>query len=90
MPLCHSATLVNFDSFVCLFVCLFSPNNPDMQVLFPPNVFQTPLKIHQLGLKTYAHNWLCPVTYRQYKFKDVLVIPVSKSDNKSKTSVGRE
>lgn len=62
-----------------------------MQLLFPPNVFhETPMKIHQLGLKTYANNWLCPVTYRQYKFKDVLVIPVSRSDNRSKTSVGRE
>lgn len=48
------------------------------------------MKIHQLGLKTYANNWLCPVTYRQYKSKDVLVIPVCRSVNKSKTSVGRE
>lgn len=62
-----------------------------MQLLFPPNVFhETPVKIHQLGLKTDANNWLCPVTYRQYKFKDVLVIPVIRSDNKSETSVGRE
>lgn len=52
-----------------------------MQLLFPPNVFhETPMKVHQLGLKTYADNWLWPVTYRQYKFRDVLVIPVSRSD----------
>lgn len=62
-----------------------------MQLLFPPSVFhETPLKIHQLGLETDANNWLCPVIQRQCKFKDVLVIPVSRSDNKSQTSVARE
>lgn len=42
-----------------------------------------------IGLKSYANNCLCPVTYRQYRFKDVLVASVTESD-KSRTSVGRE